>query len=206
MAFHLNFYHEIHKQEERNRRDPVKLAWLGGLVLVICMALWYFYRLSEVSAVEARRNEVRRTWASLEPQGKDATGEEARLLALQKSNEELIARLHGRFYWAPFLEKLAAATPPFVQIVSLTGDLEAGRDKKQMVTVVVRGLSAGAQPRTAAEAYRRSLQESLGGIGTDISVVFDGNSLEDGAETVQFDGQALATASFRLRVQFTPKP
>ena len=206
MALHLNFYHEIHKQSERERRDPVKLASLAAIVLMLLLVLWYFYRLSVVGGVEARRNELRRTWAALDPQGKAAVETEARLLVLQKSNRTLVERLHGRFYWAPFLEKFAAATPPFVQIMSLTGDLEAGKEKKQVVTVLVRGLAAGAQPRTAAETYRRSLQESLSSMATDVTVAFDGNSLEDGTDPVQLEGETLGTASFRIRVQFTPKP
>ncbi|MEI8233503.1 MAG: hypothetical protein WCH57_02325 [Verrucomicrobiota bacterium] len=206
MALHLNFYHEIHKQSERERRDPVKLASLAALVVALCLALWYFYRLSVVGGVEARCNETRRAWAALEPKGKAAVEKEAQLLALQKSNQALVERLHGRFYWAPFLEKFAAATPPFVQIVSLSGDLDAGKEKKRTVTVLVRGLAAGAQPRTAAETYRRSLQESLAPLASEVSAVFDGNSLEDGADTVQLDGQTLGTASFRIRVQFIPKP
>lgn len=206
MALHLNFYHEIHRQQERERRDPVKLAWLGGIVLILLLALWYFYRLSVVGGVESRLAETRRTWAALEPKGKSATEDEARLRARAKGNEALIARLHGRYFWSPFLEKLAAATPPYVQIVALTGDLDTNREGKKVVTVVLRGLAAGTQPRTAAETYRRSLQENLAANAADVSVVFDSNSLEDGVETVQYKGQTLGTATFRLRVQFTPKP
>jgi len=93
-----------------------------------------------------------------------------------------------------------------VQILAFTGDLDAGKETKRSITVVVHGLAAGAQPRTAAEDYRRSLQESLAAIASEVSVVFDGNSLEDGAESAQLNGQTLGTASFRIRVQFTPKP
>lgn len=206
MALHLNFYHEIHKQAERERRNPIKIAWLGTLVFAISLVLWYFYQVSVVGGVEARCNEVRRTWASLEPQGKAALAKETQLLALQKSNQALAERLHGRFYWAPFLEKFADATPPNVQILSLKGDLDVGKEKKRVVTVMVHGLAAGTQPRTAAETYRCALQESLAAITSDVTVVFDGNSLEDGAEPVQLGGQTLGTASFRIRVQFTPKP
>jgi len=205
MALHLNFYHEIHKQSERERRDPIKLAWLAAIILVVFLALWYFYRLSVVNGVEAQRNAIRSAWAAIEPKGRAAIEKEAQLLALQKNNQALVERLHGRFYWAPFLKEFAEATPPFIQIVSLTGDVDVSREKKRTIIVMVRGLAAGTPPRAAADAYRLALQKRLAAFATEVSVGFDGNSLEDGPETVQLNGQTLGTAAFRIRIQFTPK-
>ena len=79
------------------------------------------------------------------------------------------------------------------------------KEKKKTINVLLRGVAAGAQPRTAAEDFRRSLQERLAGKYNEVSVIFDANSLEDGADTVALEGQTLATATYRIRVQFTPK-
>jgi len=56
MALHLNLYHEIHRQAERERRDPVKLAGLAGVVFLVFLVFWYSYRLSVVRGVENKRN------------------------------------------------------------------------------------------------------------------------------------------------------
>jgi Tfp pilus assembly protein PilN len=203
MALHLNLYHEIHKQSERERRDPFKIAGLVALLVAIVLVLGYFYRYSTVSSLERKRRELNAAWSQLEPEMKAAETNKEVLLARQKSNQVLMDRLQGRFYWAPFLEKFAAATPPNVQIVTLTGEVEDEKDNKKTVSVLMKGVAAGEQPRTAAEAFRRSLQEKLGAVYGEVTAVFDANSLEDGAETVQFNGKMLGTATFRIRVQFT---
>jgi len=209
MALHLNLYHEIHKQAERERRDPVKLAGLAAVIVVVFLVLWFSYRLSAVTAVERKRNELQTNWKSLEPQMNAAGEKEIRALAQQKSNQALFERIHERFYWAPLLETFATTTPANIQIVSLAGDAGASKENKEnnkAIMVLVRGVAAGLQPRTAAEDYRRTLQERLAALYSEVSVVFDANSLEDGTETVTLEGQMVATATFRIRVQFNPKP
>ena len=206
MAFHLNLYHEIHKQAQREQRDPVKLAGLAGVVFMVFLVCWYSYRLSEVNAVRRRCIELQTTWSRLEPQMKKATENETRVLALQKSNQLLFERIHERFYWAPLLDKIAANTPANIQIVALTGELGGDKENKNAITLIMRGVAAGVQPRTAAEDYRRELKEQLSGLYNAVSVVFDASSLEDGVENVDLNGQTLPTATFRIRVQFNPKP
>lgn len=201
MALHLNLFHEIHKQAERERRDPVKLAVLAGLAVVVLLVVWYFLRLSTVSGIERTRNGLRATWATLEPQMKAAAENEPKLVARQKSNEALIQRIQGRFYWASFLEKFASLTPPPIQVVSLVGDLE--EKQPRTVSVLVKGVAAGMQPRTVAEDYRRSLQEGLSKRYGPVAAVFDANSLEDGVDTAVLNGQTLPTATFRIRINLT---
>ena len=203
MALHLNLYHEFHKQADQERRDPVKLASLGLVVLLLCLVLWYFYRSSAVRSVEARRNDLRAQWSKLEPQLKAALDNEPKLLTRQKSNQELVERLHHRFYWAPLLAQLQALVPPNVQIISLTGDIDSPIDgQKPPMRLIVKGMAAGALPRAAAEEFRQSLQTGLSQLYSEVSVVFDSNSLEDGLEVVQINGQALPTAIFKIRVLF----
>jgi len=204
MALHLNLYHEIHRQEDRERRDPVKFAALVAVVVMLLLVLWYFYRLSAVVKIEMQRNTLQSSWATLSPQMKSASDSETLLLARQKNNQALVERLQGRFYWAPLLEKLAAIVPPNVQIVSLDGDLSQDKTKPKTVDVLMRGVAAGVQPRTAAEDFRRSLQVGFSELYNEVSVVFDANSLEDAPENVQLAGQTLGTSTFRIRVQFKP--
>ena len=123
------------------------------------LVFWYFYRLSVVSRVEAKRQQVRSDWSHLEPEKKAAVENEVRLLAQQKSNQALFERLNERFYWAPLLDEIATFTPTNIQIVSFEGVLDNGKEKKKTITVLVRGVAAGLEPRTVAEDFRRSLRD-----------------------------------------------
>ena len=205
MALHLNLYHEIHKQAERERRDPFKIAGLAGVVVLLCLVIWYSYRVSAVRKVEFNRNLLQADWSKLEPQMKAAIENEGRSLTRQKTNQALLERIQERFYWAPLLDKLAAITPEYIQITTITGELGANKENKKTVMLLVRGVAAGGQPRTVAEEYRRTLEERFTEKYGEASAVFDANSLEDGVETVNLDGETLPTAMFRIRVQFNPK-
>ena len=209
MALHLNLYREIHRQAARERRNPVKLAALAGLVFLLFLVLWYVYRLNTVSSLERKRADMQHTWVTLEPKMKEAVESEPALLAQQKSNQMLVEWVHQRFYWGPFLEKLVEVTPSNVQIVTLMGTVDPNKEKKT-VDVLVKGVAAGVQPRTSAEEYRRSLQEGFAQVYGEVTAAFDANSLEDSPDTVQLDGQTLNTATFRIRLQLhpvaTPKP
>jgi Tfp pilus assembly protein PilN len=199
MALHINLYHEVHKQEEQRRRDPFKLAGLGVILIFLAFVCYYFYRTEVVHRVEAQLSDLQAAWAKLEPQATAAQTREAGLLTQQKANEALIDRLQSRFYWAPFLGQIASVAPRNVQIMSLAGDLTA---RKGPVNVLLTGIAAGQQPRTAAEAFRLSLQQKMATSFYGVSATFDSNSLEDSPEVIQLDGQALATATFKIRLHF----
>jgi Tfp pilus assembly protein PilN len=203
MALHINLYHEIHRQAARERRDPIKLASLGLLLILLTLVLWYFYRASEVRKLEIRRNELKDQWARLEPRLKEALEKEPKLLLQQKSNEELVERLHGRFYWAPLLAKLQAIVPENVQITAVIGDVDVSKEGKKLpMSLLLRGVAAGTLPRAAAEEFRQSMQAGLSQSYSEVSAVFDANSLEDGLEMVQLNGQTLPTANFAIRILF----
>ena len=215
MAFHLNLYHEIHKQAARERRDPFKLAMLAGIVFMLLLTFWYFYRMTSVGSLETKSRNMAHQWTKLEPQLKASIEEEPKLLARQGSNQALVERLQNRFYWAPFLERLAAAAPSHVQIVALNGDVEVkevdtkekseGKKAKQKtMTMLLRGVAAGTQPRTAADEFRLSLRKVFSEFYSEVSAEFDANSLENGVEMVQLEGEPLGTATFRIRLSFKP--
>ncbi len=201
MALHLNFYHEVHKKAEREARDPFKIAGLVALVIGIMATMWYFYRMAEVSKLEGQRRSLQSTWASVEPDLKQVEANKEAVLARQKSNKLLIERLQGRFYWAPVLERLVDSTGSNVQLLSVAGDLTEQGDVKS-ISLSLKGVAAGEQARTAAEAFRKTLQEKFTDAYGSASAVFDANSLEDEAETVNLNGQTLGMAAFRIRVKF----
>ncbi|XHR26945.1 MAG: hypothetical protein ACFUZC_13445 [Chthoniobacteraceae bacterium] len=201
MALHLNFYHEIHKQAVREARDPFKIAGLVALIIGIMATGWYFYRMSAVSKLEGQRQSLQAAWAKVEPDLKRAESTKAAVVARQKSNKLLIERLRGRFYWAPVLERLVDCTGPNVQLLSVAGELTEPENVKS-ISLSLKGVAAGEQARTAAEAFRKTLQEKLTVAYGSANAVFDSNSLEDAAETVNLNGQTLGMATFRIRVKF----
>ena len=205
MALHLNFYHEIHREEKQRARDPRKLAKLAGVVLVVIMVGYYFYRSSSVSGVQQELNRLRGEWAQLNPKAKQAEVDAGRFQAEARKNAALVEAVEGRFYWAPLLERVSAVVPPTVQIQSLGGDYIVERGKKE-VNVLLRGVAAGSDPRGAAEKFRVGLREQLAKNYTNPDVSFDANSLEVAEETVTYEGKSLPVARFRLRLVFDPAP
>ncbi len=203
MALHLNFYHEIEREAQARARDPFKLAALGGVVVAVLLVGYYFQRGRAVSADESRLAAMQADWAKLEPAKATAKKRETELFNLQKRNKALVQRLQGRFYWAPLLAKIAAATPPTVQIMTLTGECRSASS----VGLTLVGIAAGPQPRSAAEDFRRALEKEIGERFPGVSVDFErANSLEETGENVEWEGQALPTARFSIRLVFDPRP
>ena len=204
MALHINLYNELQKQAQARRRDPVKLAILSGVLLVALFVFYYGYRRSVVGGLDVKVSGLKDEWAQLQPQQTNAKAREAELLGQQKANQALVARVQSRFYWAPFLERFGLAVPGNVQITSLVGDSPA--PGKPTVTVLLSGIAAGQQPRSVAEQFRITLQQKLSKDYGGLEAMFDANSLEDGAATVDLNGQSLSTATFRIRLQFKAEP
>jgi Tfp pilus assembly protein PilN len=210
MALHLNLYQEIHRQAERERRDPFKLAMLAGVVILILMTLWYFHRYSAVSALQQQCAALQNTWKTVEPEIKKAQANKEAFLTQQKNNQVLLDYLRGRFYWAPVLAHIATLTPPTVQLADISGELQE-KDGKKEISLKFKGTVAGEQSRSSAEQFRRAFQEKFSSVYGSTSALFDANTLEEQAETVDLNGKNLGTAAFCIRVQFsvaapTPTP
>jgi len=207
MALHLNFYHEIRREADARARDPFKLAGLAGLVVALLFLGYYFYRNSAVKAVERRLATARAEWKRLEPAEKEAKAREAALLIERKNNDLIVEQLQNRFYWAPFFAKVAAATPPTVQITSMQGTFLPDSSSRPTVSVSLSGIAAGAQPRSAAEQFRLALEKEVSALHADATVNFEGaNSLAETGETVSWEDGTLPTAQYRIRVTFHPFP
>ena len=204
MALHINLYHEIYKEEQARRRDPAKLATYAGIALVVLLIGIYGYEWISIEAVRSQAQEQERQWKKLEPQATAAKAKEADLLAQQKVNAALVDRLQSRFYWAEFLTHFQEVVPANVQITQFNGDVDAQKSKQANITL--NGVAAGEQARTAAEDFRVGLQQKLAPYYSDVSAIFDGNSLEDSQEVVQLNGKSLNTVTFRIRLQFKITP
>ncbi len=199
MALKINLYHEVLKAEQDRRRDPFKLATLAGIAIACLFIVYYLYRLGSVSGLHAKAGGLRAQWSKLEPQQTAAVAREAQLNLQLKANQIFINRLQGRFLWGPFLQTLAVAVPPEVQITDLSASPPAaGKSGDALIT----GLAAGQEPRGVAEKFRARIQQKFGAVYSDVSAKFDANSLDDSPMTVQMDGKTLNLATFRIRMVF----
>lgn len=199
MAFHLNLFHEIHTEAHQRARDPVKLAGLGLAVIALFMVGFYLYRMNAVGKVTRKRAAMARQWTSLEPKMKKAESDAVTFARQKEVNAALIERLDNRFYWAPFLERLTQSVPPHVQITSLSGEWSPNL---RSVELILSGIAAGQQPRVEAEAFRVGLEKELGAFYSEVSAGFDAHSLEETQQMIEYGGQQLRTARFRIRLAF----
>jgi hypothetical protein len=198
MAIYLNLYHETQRQKLKRQRDPFKLAIVGALVVVIGFIGYYFWRSEAVSRVKRESQGVEADWNKLEPKQKAAKDRVAELTQNINLADALNHKVENRFYWAPMLQQLIQIVPPDIQITGMDGAVSLDGSKK--VSISLRGMATGAQPRSVAEDLRTTLQNKLGSKYKDVTSVF--GTLEDGAETVQYEGKALPTALFTINLSF----
>ena len=198
MPLHLNLYHEIVRNRAASRRDPLKISLyvLGGIAG--CFVVWYLWEFASLAKLEHDLARTKAEFASVDPKAKAAKLQEEELTRTFKTSEKLIAKVEGRFYWAPVLERLTTLVPREVQITKFSGDSQGDTYKKCQFTVD--GLSAGADPRKVAEELRQSLAESFGKDFKSVEAKF--RTLEDGTEYAMLDGKRWPTASFTINVQF----
>jgi hypothetical protein len=122
----------------------------------------------------------------------------AELNSIISTTKVLDGMIEGRFYWAPFLEKLSRCVAMNAQITSVDGTvLEDNRG----VNVMIEGLAAGREPRAAAEELRQLLLEQLGQSYHDVKVEF--KTLEDLDTLVRIGGANMAMARFSVSASFT---
>jgi Tfp pilus assembly protein PilN len=198
MPLRLNLYHEIERNRSASRRDPLKISLyvIGGIAA--SFAVWYLWEFAKLTRLGHELAKTKVEFAQLDPKAKEAKKKEEDLSRTFKTSEKLIAKLEGRFYWAPVLERLMTLVPREVQITKFSGDTQGESYKKCQFTID--GLSAGTDPRKVAEELRQSLAETFAKDYKTVEAKF--RTLEDGTETAMLDGQLQPTASFAINVQF----
>jgi Tfp pilus assembly protein PilN len=199
MALRLNLYHEVQKQKQLERRDPLKLSMFGLGAVAICLAAIFAVQFGKSHSISSELTRVKAEFDKLEPEAKAAKLREEEIGEQVKLNERLAKRIEERFYWAPVLEQVAQVVPREVQIMKLSGDVTGEGLRK--CTVIIEGLSAGSDARGVAEELRTALAEKLGEKYRDVTSNF--KSLEDGAESVAIDGKQVQTAVFSINVGLT---
>ena len=196
MALHLNLLHEEISEQRQRQRDPLKigmmvLGFLGALMLVYYM--WNAYKTLEI---RNRLSQVQHDWSKVEPKVTAAQKRSAELNSIISTTKVLDGIIDGRFFWAPFLEKLSRCVAPNAQLTSIDGTVLD--DNK--ISITIDGLAAGREPRAAAEELRQLLLEQLGQSYSSVKVEF--KALEDLDTIVNMGGSSMGMAHFGLNVTF----
>ncbi len=198
MPLKLNLHHEIDKQKALQRRDPLKFAGAGIVLIVVAFAAYYFYELSVSHSLSQELASVQADLAKLQPQSEAARKREEELSSTIKTSDGLVKRVEGRFYWAPVLGLLSTAVPREVQVTRLAGDVNGETLKHCSITID--GVATGKDPRATAEELRKALGESFASKFKNVTSAFKGN-IEDNTEKAKLDGRVLPTVEFTIVVQ-----
>ncbi len=199
MALHLNLLHEELLEQRQRKRDPLKigvmiLIGLGGL-----MFAYYMLNAYRTLEIKSKLSAVEREWAKVEPKVTGAQKRAAELNEIIKTTKVLDQYIEGRFFWAPFLQKVAHCVAPNTQLTSIEGNV---LDDNKGVSVTIDGVAAGREPRAAAEDLRQLLVEQLSQSYHDVKVEFKG--LEDLDTIANIGGTNLPMAHYILIVTFNP--
>jgi hypothetical protein len=197
MALHLNLLHEEILEQRQRQRDPLKIGMmvLGALgALMVAYYLWNAYKVLEI---RNRLNQTQHDWSKVEPKVTGAQKRSAELNSIISTTKVLDGMIDGRFFWAPFLEKLSRCVAMNAQLTSIDGNVLD--DNK--ISIVIDGLAAGREPRAAAEELRQLLLEQLGQSYNDVKVEF--KALEDLDTVVNIGGSNQAMARFSINANFS---
>ena len=199
MALHLNLLHEQISEQRQRQRDPLKigimvLAGIGALLF-----LYYGWNAYRTLAIKAQLSAVEREWAKVEPKVTAAEKRSAELIGMVKTTAVLDEYIEHRFFWGPFMEKLARCVAPNIQLTSVEGNVF----EEKGVVISIEGVAAAREPRSAAEDLRQMLSEQLSQGGySDVKVEF--KALDDLDTIANVGGQSVAMAHYILSVTFQP--
>lgn len=199
MALQLNLLHEQIAEKRQRQRDPLKLGLFALLAIGTVMALFYMWRGYQTLEIKRRLGNAQAEWSKIEPKMVAAEKRSAELNTIISTTKVLDEMIDGRFFWAPFLERISRCVAPNAQVTTLDATV---RDDNKLVTVTLEGMAAGREPRAAAEELRQLLTEQLGQAYTEVKVEF--RTLEDLDTIVKIAGANMTMARYSLGVTFNP--
>jgi Tfp pilus assembly protein PilN len=199
MALHLNLLHEEIREQRQRQRDPLKIGVMVLIALGTILFLYYMFSAYRTLEIKTRLSSVERDWSKVEPQVTAAQKRSAELNDIIKTTKVLEDYIDKRFFWGPFLQKVARCVAPNTQLTSVDGTVQ---DEYKGVTVSIEGTAAGREPRAAAEDLRQLLVEQLGKDYSDVKIEF--KTLEDLDTIVNVSGTNMAMAHYILNVSFNP--
>jgi hypothetical protein len=205
MALHLNLLHEEILEQRQRHRDPLKISILLLAGCGVLLFLYYGWNVYRTLQAKARLSAVERDWAKVEPQVTKAQKRAAELTNIINTTRVLDNYTDDRFLWAPVLEKISRCVAPNAQLTAIEG---AVQDDDKGVTLVIQGVAAAHEPRSASEDLRQMLLEQLGQSYREVKVEF--KALDDMETVTKVNGAAMPMARYTIAVSFTgssaPKP
>jgi Tfp pilus assembly protein PilN len=201
MPLHVNLYHEVQRQAQARRRDPLRLGMIGLLVIALGFVVNYFVVLEGAHSVGERYSILEDEFNKLNPKAKDAKARQAELNDEITASDTMMKSVDSRFYWAPVLDQLLKTVPRNVQLTHVGAD--APSDGKGSDVLTIAGISSAAEPRKEAEALRTALDAKLAANFKSVSSVF--KMLDDSDQVVVLDGHRLSTATFTIEFQLEAK-
>jgi hypothetical protein len=201
MPLQLNLLHEEIAEQRQRKRDPLKLSMYIGIGIAALFVLNYLWTGYRVLGLKSRLTAAQHDWEKVEPKVIAAQKRADELNGIINTTRVLDGLIDARFYWAPFLEKIARCVTPNIQLLTL--DANADEEGKGVV-VILEGLAAGSEPRAVAEDFRQMLLEQVGKQQSSVKVEF--KALDDVETTVPVGGNNASMARFTLGMEFNPFP
>jgi hypothetical protein len=203
MALHLNLLHEQISEQRQRQRDPLKLGIMALSGIGALLFLYYGWNAYRTLAIKSRLSVVEHDWSKVEPTVTAAQKRANELNGIIKTTSVLDDYIEHRFFWGPFLERVARCVAPNIQLTALEGTVDSDKG----IAVSIEGIAAAREPRSAAEDLRQLLAEQLTQAGySDVKVEF--KALDDLDTIVNIGGTSTAMAHYILSVGFNtaPKP
>jgi hypothetical protein len=202
MALHLNLLHEEILEQRQRQRDPLKIGMLVLLGCGVLLFLYYAWNAYRTIEIKARLSSIDAEWKKLEPKVTAAQKRSAELTELINTTRVLDDYIDNRFFWGPFLEKLSRCVPPNAQVTSFEGTIQ-DEEKGGGITILIDGLAAAREPRSAAEDLRQMLLEQLGKSYHDVKAEF--KTLEDIETVANLGGTNVPMSRYTLSVTLNTK-
>src|SRR3984893_5846963 len=201
MALHLNLLHQEILQQRQRKRDPLKIGILAVCSCGALLFLYYAWNAYQTLDIKSRLSSVEAEWKKLEPKVTQAQKRAAELTNIINTTRVLDDYIDNRFFWGPFLEKLSRCVPPNAQVTSFEGTM-LGEEKGGGVTILIDGVAAAREPRSAAEDLRQMLLEQLGKSYYNVKAEF--KTLEDIETVANLGGTNVPMSRYTLSVTFNP--
>lgn len=192
MAIRLNFLHELEAIKTQRQRDPLKLAMLGLLMVIMLLVGYYMWRSSTLNDLRRSVERAEAEWAKKESAQAEATKDIEELQTTIGRVKVLKSYVDDRFFWAPVLTLLDQKTPDQVQLTSFNGVTTTGG-----ASITLSGLVADQEPRIAADKYKAELSRVFSDHYSEATARF--NVLEEQTgTTLELEGKNLNTARFSI--------
>ena len=165
MALQLNLLHEEITEQRQRQRDPLKLGIYALVAFGAILFLYYGWNAYQTIQIKSQLNAVQAEWDKVEPKVTAAQKRAEELHKIIDSTKVLDGLIESRFYWAPFLAKLAGCVSPNIQLIGLEGSaaenctsvsavLEPKIQRRKGAVSQPRGSRYGRESRRGADRHR----------------------------------------------------